>query len=237
MLFKRLFRRFFGTKPWKQQWLDELNTTLHEAQAGLPANVVVIVTRESDMYAEVLFLLSFLGLIAGSIAAIFLKTELLSPEDLISLPLMGFAAGSTLYHFRRFFLSRLAPKSIREKVLAKAKALFLDQIHNVKGKLVLFYFSEVEREAVILASPEMDTIYGSADLKRLLHNLSQNYQNKDPLKALGPALRQLGEVLKIHLGSGAAGENFVRSFRSLLGPSDVPNEKIIPILKGNNDIN
>ena len=236
MILKKLFNKLFVAKAWKAEWLKELNDTLNEAQAGLPANVVVVVTRESDMYAEVLYLLSFAGLIIGSLLALMFQSTSIGTQDLISLPLLSFAAGSTLYHFRRFFLSRIAPRAVREKVLAKAKSTFLDHSQTLKGKLVLFFFSEVEREAVILASPDLQTIVSSGDLRKLLLHLSRNYNSKDPLKALGPALMELGRVLKGQLGSGS-NESFVRSFKSLLGPSDRELNPIIPIIKGNKDIN
>lgn len=233
---KKFFKSFFASPAWKKEWVDELNSTLHEAQEGLPANVVVVVTRESDMYAEVLYLLSFLGLILGSVGALLFKSYFENVNDLISLPVMGFAVGSTLYHFRRFFLSRLAPRAIREKVLLRAKASFLDQAHVVKGRLVLFFFSELEREPVILASPDIDSLVATSELRKLLAALAADYDPKKPLKALGPALVELGGLLKIQLGTGSE-ERFVRSFQSLVGPSDMQKNIIIPIINGSDDIN
>ena len=217
--------------------MAELNSTLHEAQAGLPANVVVVVTRESDMYAEVLYLLSFAGLIFGSVAALIFRFSMHTAGDLISLPLMGFAAGSTLYHFRRFFLGKIAPRAVREKVVLRAKATFLDQSQAVKGKLVLFFFSEIEREAVLLASPEFDMIVTSRELKKLLHKLSTDYNSREPLKALAPALIELGAVLKTFLGTNTTAEEYLRRITALVGASDREITPVIPVIKGSKDIN
>ena len=230
---KAIFEKILGVTPWKKEWQDELSTTLSHAQRGLGVNMVVVIARESDLYAEVLFLLSFAGLVVGAATAHFCR-DFVEGSDLVMFPILGFALGSTLFAFRRFFINRLAPRAIRDRVSGRAKALFFDHYQHLKGRLALLYFSELECEALFLASPELSESTPGKEIQRALSLLIMDYKHKNPMASLGPAITALGELLRAHYGSGDAEGNREPIY---VGASDRLLPFQVPILKGSKDLN
>ncbi len=230
-------RRLLGVHPWKKQWQEDLTQALHEAQARLKTSLVVIVARESDLYSELLFILSFLGMSLGTGLSLWLEPEAALWRDLLLLPMMGFAAGTTLYAFRRLYLHRLAPKAIRDRVGVRAKAQFFDHRMNNQGSLGLLYLSEVESEALFLADPDILEALPREKVQQILNQLVREYDSKSPLKSLRPALLALGEALRTH-APFLMGESTQRLAPVYLSVTDAkPNDLSVPILKGTRDIN
>lgn len=233
-------KKFLGQSTWKKEWQAELSSTLQEAQRGLNVHMVVAIALESDFYAEVLFILSFLGLSIGGALALLLRDSISSPTDLMLFPVMGFAIGASLFQFRHFYLHQFAPRAVRERVALKAKGLFYDHSQNLKGRLAVLYFSELEREVLFVTSPDLLNEVPQKDLQVTLTTLIQSYQRKNPLAALRPALLRLGELLKSSLGA-AEDTTFVPDALAkplYLGASDQGLTHLkVPILKGSKDIN
>lgn len=234
---RKLMERCLGIQPWKKDWQDDLTRTLSDTQKGLGVSMVVVIARESDLYAELLYLLSFGGLIVGVGVASWMRARWgVSPDHAI-LPLLGFALGSTLFAFRRFFLNRVAPRAIRERVSGRAKALFYDHYQQLKGRLVLLYLSEMEREALFVTSPDLTDKTPAKEIRRALSELISHYSQKNPMESLRPALLSLGELLRAHYGS-AEGDAPVQVHPVYLGASDRASQApVVPILKGSKEIN
>ena len=237
MSFANRLRVFFGLMGrWKPEWHESLSKSLNEAQRGLGVNMVVVIARESDLYAEILFLLSFFGLSLGAACAYLLKGTL-SVDDLLILPMTGFALGATVYSFRRAYLFRIAPKAVNERVSSKAKMQFYEHLQHVKRQLTLLDFSEMESRAVFCTSPDIPDSLPREPIDQILGKLSQDYDAADPLKALTPALLELGEYLRRHLGTMEGGiVQQVAPSPIYVGATD-RNMTRIPLLKGNKDIN
>ncbi len=235
-------KRLLGSAPWKKEWQQELSSSLKEAQQGIPLNLVVIIARESDLYSEVLFILSFLGLTLGSFAAFFLKSYSFATDELISFPVIGFALGATLYSFRRLFISRIAPRAVREKVTEKAKGQFFDHLQSMKQRLVLIYVSEIEREAFMFSSPDISSLIPSKEIQRSLSKLVINYSLAKPLLTLRPALLEIGQVLRSSFGTVVSEADLTKKNSPepiFMGASDKKPIKLehVHMLKGNKDIN
>jgi len=235
---KKSIRRFLGQNPWKKEWQDGLSNTLEETQQGVNANMVVAIAVESDFYAEVLFILSFVGLALGTIAGFLCRGVIDNPNDLILFPATGFAIGASCFQFRHFYLHRFAPKALRERVAARAKAMFFDHSHNMKGRVVLLYFSELEREVLLVSDPEMLKEIPSEDLRKHLSKLIRDYSANNPLISLRPCLIELGNLLRIYLGPSKEGEMLTEIRVPIyLGATDKTDYLKVPILKGSKDIN
>ncbi len=235
---RKFIERCLGIQPWKKEWQADLTRTLSDTQKGLGVSMVVVIARESDLYAELLYLLSFLGLAVGVGAASWLRSHSGVSADQAALPLLGFALGSTLFAFRRFFLNRVAPRAIRERVSGRAKALFYDHYQQLKGRLVLLYLSEMEREALFVTSPDLTEKTPAKEIRRILSELIASYSQKNPMQTLRPTLLTLGELLRVHYGAAADGGSPVLVHPVYLGASDrVMQADVVPILKGSKDIN
>lgn len=232
---KVFFQKLLGATPWKKEWQEALTHALEQAQKGLGVSMIVVIARESDLYAEALFLLSFLGLAIGSGLAHLGLNHWVS-KDLISLPVLGFALGSTLFAFRRFFINKIAPRAIRDRVAGRAKSLFFDHDQHLKGKLALLYFSELEKEALFLSSPELADKTPAKEVQEILSRLITRYDAKSPMASLGPAIAELGDVLRIHYDSEHDTPIIVGS-PLYVGASDRPLPFQVPILKGSKDVN
>jgi hypothetical protein len=227
-------KRLFGIVLWKKEWQEELSEALGEAQRGLNATIVVIIARESDLYAELLFLLSFFGLGLGSLIGYFVGESSGDPRDALLFALLGFAAGSTIFSLRRLFLGRILPLVVRQRVMLKAKAHFFDHNQQIRGPMALLYVSEMEREAAFLGSPELVSGVSTRDVQENLARLTDEYNRREPLKSLRPCLVMLGDLLKRGI------ENVVNQGEApfLVAASDRPTTGApIIILKGTKDIN
>lgn len=233
-------KSLLGVTPWSETWQKELANTVQEAQAGLAINMVVVVTHESDIYAELLFILSFFGMSVGALLAYFLKSSGLKSDELLAFPLAGFALGATVYTFRKFYIHKIAARAVRERVTTRAKAQFFDYQAQMDGSLTLTYFSELEREVLFLTSPEINNSLPQPEIQELLATLLKNYDERLPMKALGPCLRNIGKTLRQSVPEKAKTKtNPTRATsRYFLGASDRPSQPLtIPIIKGNKDIN
>jgi uncharacterized membrane protein len=233
-------QRLAGSTPWKPEWQQRLNESLKEAQRGLSVNMVVVVARESDFYAELLYLLSVLGLGIGVMLAWALPRFSSEPllSDPLLLPLGGFAAGNLLFAFRARFLHKFAPRAVRERVAARAKAQFFNHEQHLKGHLILLYLSEMEEEALLLSSAELTPkISEVPELPRLLSRLVSGYSRSKPLEKLEPALRDLGETLRVRLGEVASNTSLQGTGAVFVAASDRGSQIQVPLLKGSKDIN
>jgi len=239
MQFKQLVRSFFGPHTWRKEWQDELSECLKDAQKALPVSMVVAIASESDFYAEVLFILSFLGLCLGSVLGfVSLQYWRLEPRDLILFPLGGFAVGASFFQFRHFYLARLAPRAVRDRVAKRAKSLFFDHSQNIKGQLALLYFSEMERELLFVSSPDLLSTVPNDVLQRILSQLIRDYKSAEPLVALKICLRDLGNLLRQHWGSANEDDPIIEVTQPLyIGATDRVISKPVPILKGSKDMN
>jgi len=151
-------------------------------------------------------------------------------------PMAGFAAGSLLFAFRALFLHRFAPRAVRERVAARAKSQFYDHEQHLQGHVILLYLSEMEEEALLLSSSELTQRLSEVpELPRLLSRLVKGYSRKRPLENLEPALRNLGEVLRMRLGD--VGERAPARGAVFVAASDTESQLKIPLLKGSKDIN
>jgi hypothetical protein len=237
-MMNRFMQKILGANPWKSEWQQELTTTLQEAQTGLPVNMIVIIARESDVYAELLFLLSFLGLSLGSLIAYGLSMKGYRLQDLLGFPMAGFALGATLYSFRRFFLGRLAPKAIHDRVSQKARSQFYDHAQNLKDRITLIYFSELERRGHFLCSAELKSEIPCNEIDGLIRDLAKNYNPRNPLSALKPCLLKIGSLLRISLKPRSETMPLADNPSPVfIGATDRPGATAVPVLKGNKDIN
>jgi len=239
-LYPKWFQRLFGITPWKQEWQKELSETLQKAQRGLNANMVVVVARESDIYSEVLFILSFLGLTLGAITSYFLQDILGNFEEALLIPLAGFSAGATIYSFRRYFLNRLAPRAVKERVMQKAKSQFYDHYSHLQQRLALIYISEIEKEALFLCSPDLEKIIPKNEIQKLLSQMLHGYKFASPLESLKPGLEKIGDSLRAS-GLGVplmTTSPLIPKGQLYITASDrQPAFPEAPIIKGNKDIN
>lgn len=235
-----LLKKFLGQSTWKKEWQEELAQSLQEAQHGLNVHMVVAIANESDFYAEVLFILSFLGLSFGAALGWYFQENITDLNNLLLFPVAGFAVGASLFQFRHFYLARFAPRAVRERVALKAKSLFYDHSQNLKGRLAVLYFSELEEEVLFVTSPDLIDQVPAAELQSTLSNFIQRYKRTRPLEALRPALLKLGELLRNSLGA-ASDTQFVPDDLTkpiYLGASDQALSHLrIPIMKGSKDIN
>jgi uncharacterized membrane protein len=230
-------QRLLGVRPWRKEWQEDLSQALYEAQARLKTSLVVIVARESDLYSELLFVLSFIGVSAGTGIALLWESPGLEFRDLLLMPLLGFAAGTTAYAFRKVYLHKLAPKAVRDRVGLRAKAQFFDHRINNSGSLSLLYLSEMESEALFLADPDILEALPRDIVQKILDALVREYDTKHPLRALRPALLSLGDALRTHVPF-LLGESTSRHAPRYISVSDSKlNELQVPILKGTKDIN
>ena len=237
-------KRLAGAPAWKPEWQDQLNEALKDAQRGLGLHMVVVIARESDYYGELLYLLSVFGLGVGVLLAYLLEGHLgLETWDLIALPVGGFALGSLLFGARGYFLNRFAPKAVRERAAARAKTQYFDHEQHFGGPLVLLYFSELEREALLLSTPEnMEVFQATPEIPRVLSKLVRHYNRREPTLSMGPCLRELGEAMRLKFATRegeaaptgrnrSAGQVYVQA-------SDQASPALrVPILKGSKDIN
>jgi uncharacterized membrane protein len=234
-----LFHRIFGIAPWRREWQEALSHKLTEVQNGVPASFVVIIAKESDLYAEVLFIFCFLGLCLGALLSFFVEPFMPERTDVLIPPIAGFALGATVYTLRRFFITRLAPRAVRDRVAQKAKSNFFDHEQSLKHRLILLYFSEVEREALCLSSSDIFDNIPREAISKSLSQLIQNYSDKDPLKTLIPCLDQMGQALRSAPWSTSQTDAPAAPAQKaiFLGASDRKTVLKVPILKGSKDIN
>lgn len=237
-----------GTKPWRKEWRDELSQSLGEAQKSVRASMVVIIARESDIYSELLFVFSFLGLSLGALLGWVFKSYFARPEDLLIIPLALYSLGTSIYALRRFYVGKIIPGSVKHRVFEKAKSHFFDSHVVLKERLALIYISEIEKEALLLCSPDIQDLVPKEKIHLALMKLTKSYSLKAPMVSLRPCLFEIAEILKQALNA-RDGENtgFVPNPKGVDGKgsavkfvsaSDRPPKPLaIPILKGPKDIN
>ena len=226
-----------GTRIWKNEWQDALSEALKKAQDHLSLNLVVVVAKESDLYTEILYFLSFLGLIVGTLFAFWLQSHpnTTLPDPLV-FPILGYTAGSLAHVARRFFLKRSFARLARIKVSIKAQSYFVDYMNRLPGRVALLYFSETEQVAAFITDPELQEKLPHDDLEILLGRLERNYVSKNPIIALEPALENLSIMLKSYAPELDASPKRSVTPPIYVGASDIQN-RVVPVLRGNKDIN
>ena len=234
-----------GTTPWKTEWRDELSKSLQEAQKNVRANMVVIIARESDIYTELLFVFSFLGLSIGALVAWALRNYFTRAEDLLIIPLALYSLGTSIYALRRFYISRLIPSAVKHRVNEKAKAHFFESHVVLKNHLALLYVSEIEREAILLCSPDIQELVPKDAIHHALVKMVAHYSLTNPLVAIKPGLIEIAEILKTalnaqlsekpHSTEAAGGKG--RGVIFVSASDRAPKPLAVPVLKGNKDVN
>jgi hypothetical protein len=231
------FKWLKGHRTWKPEWQDSLADSLKAAQENLSLNVVVVVARESDLYTEILYFVSFLGLAVGTSAAFLVRAyDFPHAPDPLVFPVLGYTVGSLFHVGRRFFLKRWFVRLARAKVHSKAYSYFIEYSEKLQGKLSLLYISETESQAVFVCSPEIEEKLPKDDISKTLLRLEKTYKPNDPLKSLSPALENLSILLKSYAPELDASPRKNFSPPLFVGASDQP-VKLVPILKGNKDMN
>jgi hypothetical protein len=235
--FPLFWKRWFEARAWRKEWQDGLSQTLHTAQKDLNLNMVVVVARESDLYAEILYTVSFVGFVLGLAGAIAWK--FFAPEvgaELLLLPVLGFTAGSLAHTSRERLLRTAFHRLAEEKAQLKAKAYFFEHSQQLKGRLVLLYLSETEHIAQFLGSQSIVSVLPYADVFALLKKLERDYTRSQPLASLKPCIEDLGDLLRKHFQE--PDNETVKHFAPPLfvGATD-RDIRVVPILKGSKDIN
>ncbi|MEO5667073.1 MAG: hypothetical protein ABIR96_03350 [Bdellovibrionota bacterium] len=226
-----------GTRIWKSQWQSSLSDALKKAQDNLSLNLVVVVARESDLYTEILYFLSFLGLLVGTVFAFYVRSvgDPNLPDPLV-FPLLGYTAGSLAHVARRYFLKHWFQRLARIKVYVKAQGYFVDYTHRLPGRVALLYLSETEQVAALITNPDVQEKLPHGDLEELLGRLERNYRAKDPLHALEPALENLSILLKSYAPELDSSPKRSVTPPIYVGASDYQ-RRMIPVLRSNKDIN
>jgi hypothetical protein len=207
---------------------------------GLKANFVAVIIKESDLYSEILFLLCFVCLSLGLVAALFFERSVERPLDLLIFPTLGFCVGSTLFHYKSIYLKKIASKAVRLRVNQKAKAIFYDHQKNHKGPLLFFFFSELEKEALLLSSVEFDSILPQDIIKERLKSFANSYSKKNPLKSFVPMLHDLSHILKMALANStitSMHEQGTSAPLYFISSGNKEDPMPIAVLKGNKDVN
>lgn len=234
---KKLLAWFLKRQAWKNEWQEALSEKLRSAQDDLRVSMVVVVAKESDLYTEILYFLSFLGLAVGTGLAFVVRAnphQGFLPDPLI-LPLLGYTVGSLFHVLRRFILKRWFLSLARNKVYSRADAYFMEYLHKMQGKVALLYFSETESLATLVANPEIQEKLPRQDVAKILKKLETTYDPKKPIEALSPALENISIILKSYAPElDSAPKHFAPPI--YVGASD-KTLTITPILKGNKDIN
>jgi xanthosine utilization system XapX-like protein len=236
----RKWKDLLSPPLWKDEWKEELSVALKETQKGLKANFIAVIIRESDLYGELLFLLSFAGLSVGLVVAYFLETEVARPLDLLLFPILGFCVGTSIFHFKKYFLKRIAAKAVRQRVAQKAKSLFYDHQNNHKGPVFFLFFSELEKEAVYLASRDVWNELPHEKLRERLQKFSRSYEARAPLKGFKPLLEDLGSLLKLSLNAIPINEMIPENSEApvyFISSGTKEDPFPVAVLKGNKDIN
>ncbi len=197
----------------------------------------MVVARESDLYTEILYFLSFLGLAVGTGLAFWVRSlgDSQLPDPLV-FPLLGYTAGSLAHVGRRYFLKHWFSRLARLKVYVKAQGYFVDYTHRLPGRVALLYVSETEAVAALVTHPEVHDKLPQGDLDKLLGRLERNYRASRPLESLGPALENLSILLKSYAPELDASPRRSVTPPLYVGASDY-HQRVIPILRGNKDIN
>jgi len=230
-------KRVLGLVKWKDSWRKDLERSVEELQSKTKIRVAVIVARESDTYSELLFLVSFLGLSLGILISLILSNSFDPQLDILAFPVLGFSAGVMTYQFRSLYISKLAPKAIKNRISLKAKSFFFDYSYKSNIPLCLIYISEMEKQSYFLALPETFTKLGLAE-KEILSSLSRlilNYKLEDPIPAIAACIYELEKVLSIAFPPTKNSKEALKAYLQM--PSDSPIELPTVILKGNSDIN
>jgi hypothetical protein len=234
---KRVVAWLSGTRIWKPEWQEALSETLKKAQENLSLNLVVVVAKESDLYTEILYFLSFLGLVVGTLLAFWVQhSGFVGLPDPLVFPILGYTAGSLAHVARGFFLKRSFVRLARLKVYVKAQGYFVDYKNRLPGRVALLYFSETEQVASFISDPDVMEKLPHEDLESLLGRLERNYVARDPIHALEPALENLSILLKSYAPELDASPKRAVTPPLYVGASDMQ-KRMIPVLRGNKDIN
>lgn len=233
----RLNSLLSGKKIWKKELQDQLAEKLEAAQKELSVNFVVVIARESDLYTEILYFVSFIGLIIGT--ALGFAVRFWGDEnwpDPLFFPLLGYTSGSLLHIARKSFLRKAFHSLANKKVLQKSQSYFVEYSNQIPGNVAMLYFSEVERLAVFLTSPLIEDKLPQKEIQLTLNKLELAYSEKTPLEGLDPAIENISILLRSHIPELDESPEKIAMPPIFVGPSDQA-RRYVPVLKGNKDIN
>lgn len=237
-----MFKKYLKSKQWKPEWKDRLAETLQELQKDTELRFVLVVAEESDLYTELLYFLSFLGLLTASILAFALENLSFAQKfaayfpDLWALPLIGYTAGSLLHFFRSHFLRGPFRQLAKKKVFSRAQNYFLEHMQEGEtAPLSLLYFSASESRAALVSSQSIERVLPKAPVKAILRKLENDYSPSDPSIALIEAIRSLISTIKNHVPSSPTKAG-ARSGFVLVKASD-HDRSFVPILDGGDGVN
>lgn len=237
-----MFRKLLKKKEWQPEWKDRLADTLQELQQDTDLRFVLVVAEESDLYTELLYFFSFLGLLFASTLAYCLQNLSFAKDyasmfpELWALPLIGYTAGSLLHFFRAYFLRGTFRQLAHKKVSARAQNYFLEHIQEEDPQpLSLLYFSARESRAVLVNSQSVEKIAPKGAIKQILRNLEKSYSPSNPSKSLIEATKLLVETLKKHIPHSEGNSN--SKSRILLVQASDHDRSFVPILDGGDGVN
>lgn len=236
-MFKWIKNKFsLGLSPWPKKWREQLGEILNEAQQGLSMNLVVVVARESDLYAELLYLLSFIGMSFAAIFGLMFSEYFNSMSDFLVLPVIGFASGSSLFALRSFYVKKIIPRRVRDAVRSRAKSLFYDHYQQLGSRTAVVLISELERESLMMVSPDLAESFPTQKVHEILKELMLEYEISEPLPSLRKHILNLSLVIR-EAGVSANAQVLTQA-ALLIGATDRPlDDQRVVILKGNKDIN
>ncbi len=224
-------------KTWKKEWQNQLAKTLEKAQAPLGLNFVVVIARESDLYTEILYFVSFVGLLVGTalgfVARYFGGQDWPDP---LFFPLLGYTSGSLLHLGRKFFLRRAFTSLAQKKVTSRAQSYFFDYSNQIQDRVAMLYFSEAERIATFLTSPSIEDKVPKKEILQTLLHLEARYSEKTPLASLVPTLENISILLQSHIPELGSNTSKLATPPLFVGPSDHA-RNFVPVLKGSKDVN
>ncbi len=237
MRLSSLLRRQRKRYEWKKEWQERLSHLLESATQRLRINLVFVVAEESDPYSELLFLFSFIGVAMGSLAGLIFKVFQIDPGvDLYVFPLLGFTAFGML-HLKKSRWLRGRFQSLAEKRVAlKARSYFYDY-QSSQTPVLLIYLSESEQLVEILKSPDLNTDLTDEKRAALIAGFLSTFEKNNPLPAVEKLLDQIIGILspvvkELHVSEGETGFS-----PPVFVPASDFDIRVVPILKGNKDIN
>lgn len=237
-MLKKLGQKIFGVSQWRSEWQESLSESLKKAQAGINTSIVVVVARESDLYSELLFLLSFMGLSLGAVAAFFFRSDFADISEALIFPMAGFSLGASIFVFRRFYISRFIPRAVLQRVRQRAQSQFVDHFKSLRSHLLLVYFSELERKAYVVASPDIADALPSDAIQNELLKLSRDYNPANPIAALDRTLKKTGELIRATSLGVSTGEPINTHYAVFVAEGEKGNRELrIPIVRKPGDVN
>jgi hypothetical protein len=240
MAFLSFLRRPTRKFGWKKDWQDRLSALLEKATTRLKINVVFVVAEESDPYSELLFLFSFVGVTVGSFIGLAFKVLSIDAGiDLYVFPLLGFTMFGLLHVKKNIWLRTRFRNLAQKRVNLKARSFFYDYCANSSAPMVLIYLSESEVLLDILRSPELKDVLHEERTKALIKEFLAEFKIDNPIVAIEKLIDQIINMLtpavqEFHIDENEDGGGFSPPVFVPASDFDI---RVVPILKGNKDVN